>query len=475
MKNKILPYNIILIYLLSVGSISAQQVWTLEKCIDRALNSSFSIHQADFSVQQAEIDNDIAKLSKYPDLNGNVNVGLNFGRSVDPTTNSFITSSFFSNNYGLNSNITLFNAGRIKNTLALTGYDLEAAEQDKEQLKNDLALQVATLYLNVLFARENIDVAEKQNMLNQQQLDQMNKFINAGTRPKSDRLNLESQIAQGNQSLVTAKNNAQLAHIRLKQLLRIPPDKTIEISVPDDIPITTDPYIVSFKEVFEQAVETRPNLRANELRYKGAETNIEIAKSGYYPSIGLGLNLGTNYSNQAIEVIGTNDFVVDEELILNGMPFTLEQQVSIPITQTQRYGSQLSSFLSYGLGVGIQIPIYNKGQIKGSVQRAELNLETQKLNKQQLLETLSYEIQEAIANARAAKDRLAASELSLEAQGKAFANAQKKLELGAATTYEWENQKILLENAEVNKLIDKYDYIFKVKILEFYQGKLIKL
>jgi len=463
----------------------SQEVWSLEKCILHSQKASIAINQSELGVSQADINLDQAKQDRYPSLNANTGVNWNFGRTVDITTNEFNTQTIFSNNYGLNTGVTLFNGFRIKNNIKQSELDLEAAKADTDQMRRTVALQVASNYLNVLFAQENITLANKQLTLSQQQLDQVNKLIKAGARPESERLNLEAQIAQSEQDQITAKNGLDIAILQLKQVLRLDPSYEMKVEAPGDVDLTTDPDLVNFEEAFIKAQDNRPDLHANELRIQSAIVGEKIAKSGLYPSVNVGGNIGSAYSNRGRTVDGFTDVRSETEFDISanlpGIPAIVNQPVvlastaSIPNVVDQTFSDQLDQNISYGFGLGVNIPIYNNGANKRNIQLAKLNIINQQYNYDQNLETLKITVQQALADARAGKKTLEASEKSLEAQKLAFENTTKRLEIGAANTFEWESQKTQMENAEVQKLINKYDYLFKVKILEFYLGKKLKL
>ncbi len=454
--------------------LQAQELWPLEKCINHALNESISIQQAQLSILNSEIDLDLAEQARYPNFNANTNVGWNFGRTIEPTTNEFITETFFSNNYNLNSGVVLFNGHRIKNSIKRSKQNLEAARADTDQVKQDLALTIALTYLNVLFSQENIEIAKKQLVINKNQLDQINKSIRAGALPKAESLNLEAQITQSEQAIIVAENAYDLAILQLKQYLRLDPGTEIEVEVPTEFTLSTDPDLITFDELYQSAHARRHDLLAAKLRTESAALDIDIAKSGYYPTLSAFGNLRTNYSNQAREITGFNSTFRDQNIVLNGSEVMIGIESFDAILDKPSFTSQLDQFLSYGFGLGLNVPIYNNGINKGNVQRAELNVQNQKLQRDQLIENLKQNIMQALTDARAAKKKLEATEKSLEAMQTAFENVTKRLDIGASNSFEWETQKTQLENLELNKLKDKYDYLFKVKILDFYLGKPLK-
>jgi outer membrane protein len=470
--------------LLSSFQSTAQDFWSLEKCILHSQDASIAINQSQLGISFAEVTLNQSKQSRYPNLNGNSNLNWNFGRTIDPTSNAFITETFFSNNFGVSTGVSLFEGFRINNNIKQAKVELEAAKSDTDQMRRDVALLVASNYLNVLFAKENISVSEKQLDLSRQQLDQTRKLIDAGAQPESERLNLEAQIAQSEQMLIEATNNLDISFLQLKQVLRLDPSFPFDIKAPEDVAVTTDPDMVDFEEAFILAQKNRPDLYGSEMRLKSAEIGISLAKGLNYPSVRIGGSLGTAYSNQAIDFINPVDVINETQVFISSanplLPLDNEPiTLGIPSTNFERirpsYSTQLDNNLSYGFGLGLSIPIYNNGSTKSGVQRAKLNAISAQLSYEQLLEDLKITVQQSLGNARAAKKKLEASEKTLAAQTLAFKNTTKRLEIGAANTFEWENQKTQMENAEFQRLMDKYDYLFKIKILEFYLGKPLKL
>ncbi len=467
-----------------IGSIFSQEIWTLEECVNHAIEHNLTIEQSRLSVEQANITVNQNKQSRYPNLNGSLNAFWNFGRTIDPTTNDFITATFFSNNFGLNSNVLLWDGNRINNSIKQSKVDLDAANQDLEQIKRNTALVVATNFLNVLFAKENIAISERQLLLSQQQLDQLKKLISAGARPESEKLNLEAQIAQSEQTLIGSKNNLEIAFLNLKQSLQLEPSYEMDIEVPEGITIDTDPDLISFEEAYELAKKNRPDLTATEMRMKSAEIGIDIAKSAYYPTLSLGGNVGTTFSNQGRTITGFNTEFIESQVNITSndpsfpfqnVPITISTESISPIVEKQAYTDQLDQNLSYGFGFGLSVPIYNRGAADNNVALAKLNATNTRINRDLLLNNLKTTVQQAIADSRAAKKRLEASNKTVEAQKLAFENTTKRLEIGAANSFEWESQKTNLENAELNALIDKYNYLFTIKTLEFYLGKPLKI
>ena len=466
---------LLLIALLTFATLEGQRTLDLEGCVREAVSKSILVTRGELNVENSHINLEQATKARYPNLNGNTSVAWNFGRTVDPTSNAFITETFFSNNYGINSGVVLFDGFRIKNNIKKGEIDLQAAEADNQQTIQDIALQTALAYLNVLFTQENITIAEQQLQVSRNQLSQVNKSIKAGAIPAAEALNVEAQIAQSESAVILSQNNYDIALFQLKQLMRISPSEEVIIEIPDNITIDTDPFLLEFEDIADQAIKNRHDLKAAQLRAESSNLDIDIAKAGYYPSLRLGANIGTNFSNQAREITGFSEQLVEQEFIINDIPVNVGQNIEVPIIENSSFGTQLDNFLSYGFGISLNVPIYNNGINKANVQRAELGIKNQELTYRQLRENFEMTLQQSLADARAAKRKLEASEKSLEAQRKASENLAKRFEIGSANSFEWENQKSQLEQAEVTALIDKYDYIFKIKVIEFYLGKPLNL
>ena len=428
----------------------AQDVWNLERCINHAMQNNIDIQQGRLSIAQANVSNKSATHSRYPSFNGSINAGLNFGRTIDPTNNRFVTQSFYSNGYSLSTGVTLYNAGRINNTIKQSEVDQESANYSVKQSERDIALFVANSYLNVLFAEENLKNAVAQQRLNDEQYNQVESLIKAGVRPANELLDLEAQIARGEQTIITQQNTVTISLLNLKQLLLIDPGYQMILEAPSDVEVLSDADMITYDEIYTSALTNQPGIRAAELEMRSAELGEKIAKSSLYPSIGASGNVGTNYSNRAMRLSATG----------------LEE---VP------YVDQLDENLSYGVGIGINIPIYNNYQVKAGMERAKLNTMSSSLNVERQKNTLSTNVQQALADAQASSKSYQAAKKSRDAQSAAYNNATKQYDLGAINSFDYVNSRALLDNAEVSLIIAKYDYLFKAKVVDFYMGRPISL
>jgi len=450
--------------------------WSLERCVLTATQNSIGVKISELGIEQMQISEKQAKHNRMPNLNAQGGANWNFGRTIDPTTNEFNTETFFSNNWSLSSGVVIYNGGKINKSIKQSNLMTRAAEQDYQQQLRNISLQVANTYLSAIFALENRKISENQLKLSEEQLDQVNKMIESGTLPANEALEIQAQIARESQNIILNDNNYEASLLTLRQLLRLDPQEEMILDVPDlDNMETTNPFSVSFEEAYNLALQNQPNIKAGELRVESSNISKSLAAADQLPSLSFFGSLGTNYSNRGINLIGEQDITVTQNVAINNEPATLAFDQSIPIFEDAPYRDQIDNNLSYGFGIGLSIPLYNNYSVAASKQRAELDKQQTLLNNQQLREDLKINVQSALAESRSAKLALEASEKALESQKAAFENAQKRFQLGAINNFDYVTARNLIDNAEINALISKYDYIFKLKVLEFYMGKTITL
>ena len=319
--------------------------------------------------------------------------------------------------------------------------------------------------------------AQSQLNISLQQLDRIEKMIQAGSMPEADRYDFDSQVARDEQNLVLAENNVQTTLLNLKQLLQLPPDLNMELERPEiNIP-DVDPDLYTFDQVYTAALKTQFNIKADQLSKEIADLDIELARSQFYPSVTLGGSLSTTFATIAKQVDGFTDALIPQEgVFINGQPVLFQVESLVPTgTSNIPYIDQLDQNLGVGFGLQLSIPIYNRGRTKTNVSLAELNAENRKLLNEQTKQTLKSNVQAAIAEAQAAKRAYNAALLTMEAQEIAFQNSERRFDIGAGNAYEMTEAKNRLEVTQNDLLISKYDLIFKLKVIDYYLGNPIKL
>lgn len=468
--------NLFLVVLGLISSVAisyGQETWSLEKCVNYALENSNDIKSAQLNIENAKLNSKIAKLSRLPSLNANTSLGWNFGRQVDPSTNDFISQQLSFNSIGLGSSVTLFNSGNISNSIKKTKIDERAAELDNKTLINNLKLGIVQSYVTILLAEEQVENAKTRVATAQEQLSNTDKLIAAGSLPRNDRLQILANLATEQQNVIMAENNVALNYNLLKQLLQLDPNDDMQIEKPSVvIPITTKVEDLSFGEVYTAALSSLPEIQVQELRVQSAELDINIAKASMIPTLSLSGNIGTNFSSAGRKFEFTGQTVrTGESVFIDGTPSLLEQDVPVPVVTDNPYLDQLNENFGQGVSLGLNIPIFNGKRAQAGVDRSKLQLENLKIQNDQERNTVKSNIQQALNDAKAAKLQLEAAQRSLEAQDANYDNIQKRYNLGAISTFEYVTAKNSLDSAQFNETISRFDYIFKVKVLDFYMGK----
>lgn len=473
-----LRYLFITLTFLGAFSLQAQEnkeIWSLQDCILYARQNSIAIKRAQNAIANAELGQQQAQHNRYPNLNASISGGYQFGRTIDPTTNTFNNTQIGFNSFNLNTGMVVYGGNQINNRIQLAKLDLAAAQMDAEFITDNLSLDIANAYLSILLAEEQLEIVKKRLEQSQQQLNQTDKLIQAGSIPENDRLDLVSQIALDQQSIIEAENQVQLAYLNMQQLMLLDPQESFRVQRPTVIvPEDFNPDELSPNEVYVTAYNNQANMKANELRMQSAETNVAVAKGAFLPRLSIGGGLSTNFSTAARQfttVPGTNE----QTVLVNGEPLTFEFETSVPVPQDYPYFDQLSENLGQNVGATISIPIYSNYSAKINTERAKLQVISQELANREAEQALLANINQAIANARAAQRSLQAAEAAVEAAQTAYENAQRRFDLGAINSLEFSTARLNLDQAQISLLRAKYSYIFNVKQIEFYQGKTITL
>ena len=428
--------------LLSFGTMQAQDNWTLERCIDYAQKNSISVKQSQIQIGNAELTERQLKANKRPNLNASANAGGSFGFSIDPVTRLPVANTFGSNGFSLSTGGPIYQGGQIDKSIAQNKYNQEAAKSDLEAAAMNISLSVASSYLRILLNEEQVTAAKKRADQAKQQLGQINKLIAAGARPENDKYDFIAQLSRNEQSLVSAQNNVDIEYLTLKQLLELDPDAAFKIDRPDvKIPSENGVEGLTMRAVYQQAYSRQPQIKAGEMRLKSAEMQADIERTSYKPSLNWFGGVNTNYAT-----------------VIPG-----------------KYLKALKQNLGQNVGVSLNVPIYDKGLTRIAIERAKLNVENQLLTNQRTNQQLKADIQNALASAKAAKKQLDASEKTYSASKISSENADKKFSAGSASNFEVTTAKNNMDAAERDFIIAKYDYIFRLKIVDFYQGRKITL
>ncbi|MDX1476699.1 MAG: TolC family protein, partial [Saprospiraceae bacterium] len=327
-------------------ALNAQEIWSLERCIRHAIDNSLLVQSSVINRDFAVVADQQAREARFPNLNVSGSAGLNFGRVVNPATNDFETENSLFNNWGLNTGMILFNSGAVNKSIRQSRLDLEAGNQDLQQTKNDIALQVALAYLNVLFADENVTNGRNTLTLSESQLEQTDKMIAAGVIPEADRYDILAQIALDEQAIVDFVNAYDNAMLSLKHLLLLEPGYPMQIEKPE-IDLTNQERLEasSLETVYNAAYARQPEIQAQALRVESALLGEQIAQTQLYPRLTIGGSLGTSYSDLAKQALGfERQRVPIPDVYINGelVQYEVEQDVATGV-RTTPYGTQLDN------------------------------------------------------------------------------------------------------------------------------------
>lgn len=475
-----------------VFSANAQEKWSLLKCVQYAWANNITVKQQEVQASLATLNENQSKNSIYPNANFSTNTGLQFGRSVDPTTNQFTTTQLLFQQINLNADILIFNWHSVKNRLVAAKLNSQAAQANVEKTKNDIALSIATSFLQALLNKEQIAVAQIQFDQTKSQLDATRRRVNAGALPELNATELEAQLARDSTAIINARATADISILQLKALLNFDPAVPFEIEIPpvDRIPVEkiTD---LQPDYVFQLAIQNQPAQKVNQLNLQSAQANIKIAKAAMYPSISAFVGLGTNFANPFKKITGFSftgytpiDPLVPAPVVSIGGTNYPIQEPKYNVTQGNKsfgelwsgYGGQIDNNFRQNFGIAINIPIFsNGGTAKTAYQRSKLDVKTAELNIQSADNQLKQDVYQSYTNALSALQRYNATTVTLAASQKTYDFAKKRYDVGLLSTFELITNQNNLNKAMTDKLLAQYEYVFRMKVLEFYKGQGLKL
>lgn len=436
---------------------TAQEKWTLEKCISYAHENNIQVKQQELNVQYFSNDLFQSRLSQLPNLNADVGYNLSMGRALDPTTYEFTQNETVQNaNFNIRSSVVLFNGLQKKNTIEQKRIDLESKQYDLNKLKNDIAVNVAYAYLNILFNTELVDVAKGQLEITSQQVERTSKLVEAGSLARGSLLEIQAQAAQEELNLVNAQNNLDISYLNLTQLLELDSTGGFEIFIPEFDDFSNDMLSESVSYIFSMAVQNLPEIRSAELQLKSAEKGLNIAEGARSPRLSASISYGSLYSDKQER-------------------FKFDENGNVIATEAYPFADQLSDNASTTVGLGLSIPIFNGWQVNTGISNARINIENYKYQLENEKNVLYKDIQQKYADAIAALKRYDASGKSVNSLEESFRYTEEKYNVGMVNSVDYNLSKNQLTAAQSELLQAKYDFIFKTKLLEFYTGIPIKL
>ena len=428
------------------ASLQAQETWSLRRCIDYAIEHNIDIRQAANTAEQSAVEVNTAKWARLPNLNGGAGQSWNWGRTQtavpDETTGDYSTvyvnTASNGTNMQLSTSIPLFTGLELPNQYALAKLNLKAATADLEKAKEDISINIASAYLQVLFNQELHEVALGQVELSLQQCKRIEGLAGVGKASNAEVADAKARVAQDRMTAVQTENDYRLALLTLSQLIELDSPEDFVLESPSTA-ITPSP-IPSPDDIYQTALTGKASIRAAQYRLEGSRHSVRIAQSGFYPQLSLNGSLGTNYYS------------------------------TINRTFHQQMGDNFSKYL----GLSLNIPLFNRFATRNRVRTARLQQESYALQLDNAKKTLYKEIQQAWYNATAAESKYASSHTATLASEESFRLMTQKYENGKANAVEFNEAKQNLMKAQSDELQAKYDYLFRTKILDFYKGVPIK-
>jgi outer membrane protein len=451
--------------------------WTLEECVEYAHENNLNVQRGELNMRNNEALLRQSQLSRIPTLSMNVFNGWRSGRSIDPTTNTFVTNTFLTNGFNWNSNVMLYNGMQQVNAVRQGRKDMEAAYYDLQKTRNDVALDVVGGYLNVVFARELLENARTQLASTQAQLDQTEKLVEAGSLPVTNLLNLQSELASNEVQVINRENDVQFAMLQLKQFLQIPASEDFDIVTPEFGQQKFEMVPYTAEGVYREALETQPEIKSADLSIESATLGERIARGAQVPRLSLGLSASTNYSDQFQTPTGETQTIQipsrtigylqsDPSMLVQSIPF----QEVVPITEVRGVGSQWIDNRGFNIGFNLAIPIFQGYQIRTGIQQARLQRESAEIAATETKNILRQTIETAYNDAQAASKVFEAAEKQVAALEESFRATERSYNLGAANFLDYQVASNNLFQARSDLVRAKFDYIFKLKILDFYLG-----
>ena len=427
----------------SPGQLPAAGIpWTLDDCIGFAQRNNLDVQRRSLQVEKSDVELSTAKYSRLPDLNASVGADASFGRVLS-SDNTYQTKNQTSGSLNVSASVPLFQGMRINHQVKAGKLDLAAAVEDLERAREDVAIHVMTLYLEVLYNKEMVGVAERQLTLSTQQAERSRALAAAGKQPESTVYESDALVASNRMTLTQARNDLQLALLNLSQALNRESAAGFDIVDPalDSVALAALHRLGSADEVYAYAAENRPHIRAEQLRLESSEHSVAVARSALYPS----LSLSGGY--------GTGVYSADQD----------------------KFWAQMRHNSREYVGVSLNVPIFNRRATRNNIRTAQIAVRSQQLAVTEAERELRKLIEQAWYNADASYAKYRSAEAAAASARVAFAYEEQKAEAGRSTVFDFNDAKTRMEKAESDAVQAKYEFVFRSKILDFYRGKPLKL
>ena len=424
------------------GSLRAQQGWTLDRCIDYALENNIQIRQSDIAAQTRDVDLNTARSNRLPGVSASASQSWSFGRSLT-IDNTYANTNTASTSFSIGADMTLFAGGRVSGNIHNAQLGLEAAKADLERIKDDVRVQVAQAFIQIVYNRSILDVARNQVTIDSMQVERLDALAAIGKASSAEVASQRATLAQSQLSVTQAQNNLSMSILTLTQLLELPSPEGFDVIQPDadaiEFSIPDSP-----EQIYAQALDIKPAVKSEEIRLQQASNSIDIAKGGYYPTLSLSAGAGTGY-------------------------YTSSNRTS------DNFGSQMKNNFGPHVGLNLSIPIFSRNNNRNNVRSAQLNMMNQEMQLDNVKKQLYKEIQQAYYNTVSSKSRYESSQEVQTSAQESFELMQAKYEGGKASITEFNESKNRLVTAQADVIKYRYEYLFNTALLEFYRNSSFEL
>ncbi|MCD7970314.1 MAG: TolC family protein [Alistipes sp.] len=434
-----------LLFCLAAGA-EAQQKWTLQECIDYAIENNLEIRQYELTLEESEIDYRDYRNARLPNLSANINQNFSFGRAPSAETNVYEDSQTSSTGVSASSSIPIYQGGAIRNRIKMGQLNLKAATEGLASAKENLELQVTTYFLEVLYRKELLKVYQEELALSQKQLERAEILVETGMSPQTELLESRAQVSSNVVRVTNALGDVETAILNLTQALNLETMYGFDIAEPDTEGVVIENYRVATPdEIYMVALGVKPHIRQQEYLLESSIASLRATRGSLFPTVSFGVSYSNGYSYTF-----SNDW-------------------------NESFSKQIRTRGNEAISIGVSIPIYNRGITRSNIRRAQLNVQSREINLQNTKLNIYKEIQQACLSAQIAVDQHRATEMAAESSTEAYRLTEESFNLGRATALELDDSRSRLVSSLSEQVRAKYDYIFRMKILDFYRGKPINL
>ena len=470
MKHYIIITLFLFQFLNGIGQ-NSNTTYNLQECISIALKNNLDLKSARLQTKTADVYFKQSKNALLPTLNGNYSIGKTSGRSIDPFTNNYINQELTFSNAGLNLDVSIFNGFRIKNEIKQSRFNMQASEMEIEEVKQNLVLNVTLLYIQILNTKDLLKLTKARLISTKSQLKRLESNYDTGVGNPADFTDMQGQHTTDQAEIITAENNLKSAIINLVKELNLDLDAKIEFENVFGL-VDAEKYPFSANEIYNDALENLATFKSKQLRIEAAKTGVKVAKSSYFPEVSIFGLLNTNYSNNAqvfnktgTSIIETGDFVN-----INNQEHAVLRNEDLFEGSKIDYMDQFNNNLNSAAGISVRIPLFNGFRIKNNVKIEKLQLEETQVNLQQTKFTFKQSIKEAYNNMEASFNRYHILLKQVEAFEESFRINEVRFNNGVSNVVDYIISKNNMDASRLNLNKTKYEYLLRVKILDYYRG-----